>query len=421
MRSRWATDVIPPNVIDSTERDSNGNYNRANGPTNGLQPQGLRPEIDNSIAGLPDDLQMEQLGKQFLQDALETYNDSESGYQLSPAFEQLKNRAEGRRSDREMANFGNLSKKLFDQSTDIFNKDAASKSGRPAGVKPGQRLDQLLAAAADKALSGSDNADDDGKSLFSSALNNALEVALDQAVDIADKDQQSRGQNVPNNRNRQNTPNLPNRIDPSNLGGIETPEPSNSMFNDPYSSPSSNSSSESSIEDTAAKITDSVSKMQFDSRTLIYGAGLIGLIAVAGYFLFRLIPTADENVLKQRELQRKLENNLANPKDVVEAVDLFLLSRFGATASWWNAKHAAEEITTTQPDWREKVMSLFQVYRWSRYQADGDATVSSEQNEVVNSTLKELSQATEESLKTTTAEKKAYPSRTSNTDGEATS
>ena len=99
----------------------------------------------------------------------------------------------------------------------------------------------------------------------------------------------------------------------------------------------------------------------------------------------------NEEELKQRELQRKLKANSANPKDLVEAVDLFLLSRFGAASSWWNAKHAATQISEVQPDWRDKVASLFQIYRRSRYQADGQASVSPEQNDLVKSTLRELS------------------------------
>jgi len=108
-----------------------------------------------------------------------------------------------------------------------------------------------------------------------------------------------------------------------------------------------------------------------------------------------------EAELKQRELQQKLKTASVNPKDIVEAVDIFLLSRFGAASSWWNAKHAATQISDAQPDWRDKVASLFQVYRWSRYQADGQASVSVEQNDLVKSTLRELSQVPIESFSPT--------------------
>ena len=75
---------------------------------------------------------------------------------------------------------------------------------------------------------------------------------------------------------------------------------------------------------------------------------------------------------------------------MVEAVDLFLLSRFGDVSSWWNAKHAADQVSKAKPDWRDKVASLFQVYRWSRYQAAGKDSVSPEQNKLVVATLQEL-------------------------------
>jgi len=106
-------------------------------------------------------------------------------------------------------------------------------------------------------------------------------------------------------------------------------------------------------------------------------------------------------------LQQKLKTNSSNPKDIVDAVDLFLLSRFGDASSWWNAKHAATQISDAQPDWRDRVASLFQVYRWSRYQADGKANVSVEQNDIVKSTLRELSQVPIESFGKTEAPQNA--------------
>ena len=345
-----------------------------------------------------DNERIEQLGKDFLKDALETYNNADSGYELSPAFKQLKDRAEGKVSNREMANLGDISKKLFEGSADIFSQDSAAAPRRPDGVKPGQRLDQLLTAAAGEALKGDNTPDGENKSVFSDALNNALGVALDQAVTMADKNSENRNRDVangwnPSSRMPLDQLNVPDQFNPlTEFNNTTNSSPSSS---DSSSSSSSSSSNNSSLDDAAATIADTVTQMKFDGRYLLYVLLLIALISAAVFLLFRLIPTTDKNVLKQRELQRKLQSNSAKPKDVVEAVDLFLLSKFGETSSWWNATHAADQITTTQPSWQEKVASLFHVYRWSRYQADGNASVSSEQNELVKSTLLELSRATE--------------------------
>ena len=370
-----------------------------------------------------DNLENEQLGKDFLKDALDTYNNADSGYELSPAFKQLKDRAEGKVSDRQMANLGNISKELFDGTTDIFDPDSDAIPRRPDGVKPGQRLDQLLAAAANKALASEDPADGENKSLLSDALNNALGVALDQAVTIADKNKANRDSDLLSDSSQRTQP-FPNNSSLQNqLNSFQD------FNNTPFDTASSNSSistsssNENSIESAAASIADSVSQMNFDAKNWLYAVGLIGLLALAVFFLFRLFPVADVNALKQRELQRKLQDKSANPRDVVEAVDLFLLSRFGDASSWWNAQHAADQITTSKPDWRDRVVSLFQVYRWSRYQADGNASVSAEQNELVNSTLQELSQAPDDSFNATasSAAPKSAPDQSDDVHDGATS
>ena len=402
-----------------------GPPNSARSDRTGTRSDSDLEEFEQVFEESLESLRMEQLGQDFLKDALETYNNADSGYELSPAFKQLKDRAEGKASKRQMANLGNISKELFDGSSNIFNPDSASNSGRPDGIKPGQRLDQLLAAAADKALTKDDSGGGESKSLFSDALNGALGVALDQAVTIADKNNDVRSREA-RDRWSQSAPTPSNnltiqdRLDSfRNLSSTQQGSDPSSASRSP--SNSSSSSSESSLDEAAATIADSVSQMKFDGRSLMYAAGLIALIAALGYLVYRLLPSTDETVLKRRELQRKLQSNSTNPKDVVEAVDLYLLSRFGAVSAWWNSKHAADQITTDQPDWRDKVLSLFDVYRWSRYQADGNASVSAEQSELVNSTLKELSQVSEQSAGKDASKLKSSPEQSSGVEDEATS
>jgi len=376
------------------------------------------PDLQDLIAESLENFQNEQLGKEFLKDALETYNDANSGYELSPAFKQLKDRAEGIQSNRKLANFGNLSKKLFDESANLFDPKSLSESRRPDGVKPGQRLDQLLAAAADKALAGDSTSGED-KSLFSDTLNNALGAALEKAVDVADKNESNRNRDALQDWTQDDAFNSPNQFDPyedfNNSQANSSPD--SPAYNSPTSS-SSNSSNENSMSETAAAIVDSVSELEFNGWTLAYAVGLIALLAGIAFLIPRLLQSGDESVQKQRKLRRKLKTKLAKPKDVVEAVDLFLISRFGTASSWWNAKHAAEQISTNQPDWRDKVASLFQVYQWSRYQADGSANVSSEQNELVNSTLQELNQAPEDAFEATESSKANTASGQSSTANE---
>ena len=259
---------------------------RGTGESESTLPSSSNPE---SPVGGNDDLDIEQLGQEFLKDALASYDDSESGYELPPAFKQLKERAEGRGSEREMANFGNLSQKMFEEGANLFSPNATPTNRRPSGVKPGQRLDQLIAAAADKALAGDKTTDGQNKSLYSDTINNALEAVLGQAVDIADKSKTNRQQNA---RSGQGVQNAENNLDfPDQFGSFDnfTNSQAISSSNSTPSSSSNSSSSggESSIDNAAATIADSVSKIKFNGQTMIYVVGLIALLAGIVFVLLR--------------------------------------------------------------------------------------------------------------------------------------
>ena len=368
----------------------------------------LETASGGSSASRPSQSQLQDLGREFLQDALETYSDPESGYELSDAFKRLKDQAEGVRSDRELANFGDLSKQLFEDSSKIFDgANSSSEDRKKRGLKPGQRLDQLLTSAAQKAFAKKKNdAADQDDSVFGGVLNQALGAALDQAVSAADGDLENRNRDVAQGWDQSAAGNLNQNglLDgfaqpPNNYtenGNGSGPFDSDTNFPTDNSTDNKNSAAENSlqdsIQDSAANFTDAISDLDISWQQVVYVVGFIVLLAGSIYLLSGLLQPVSKAELQQRELQLKLKNRSASPKDLVEAVDLFLLSRFGAASSWWNANHAADQISKVQPEGQDKVASLFQVYRWSRYQPDGDTRVSPEQNEQVKSTLRELSQ-----------------------------
>ena len=367
----------------------------------GRLPSGRRSfssdgQADETEVAADSEVGVDKIGQDLLKDALQTYNDPNSGYELSGAFKRLKDYAEGIHSDRPLANFGSISKKLFEDSSKIFDAESASDSLRASGVKPGQRLDQLLTAAASEAIANSTEANDkEGDSVFSSVLNSALGTALDQAVTLADDGEPGVNGNDDGGWNPHT-----NNFNNDSLGSLQdfgSPQPNSASQSPNISSgsnpllPSINSSSprqSSSIQESVSAITDSILDTKFSWQALLSILGLVGLLLLAAFLLSRIFAAANPILKKQAELQRKLQQSSANPNDVVEAVDLFLLSRFGDTSSWWNAKHAADQISKAKPDWRDKVASLFQVYRWSRYQAAGKDSVSPEQNKLVAATCR---------------------------------
>lgn len=384
-------------------------------------------QADDTEVGVDSEGGVDKIGQDLLKDALQTYNDPNSGYELSGAFKRLKDHAEGIHSDRPLANFGSISKKLFEDSSKIFDAESASDSLRASGVKPGQRLDQLLTAAASEAIANSTEANDkEGDSVFSSVLNSALGTALDQAVTLADD-----GEPGVNGNDDGGWPPHTNNFNNDSLGSLQdfgSPQPNSASQSPNISSgsnpllPSINSSSprqSSSIQESVSAITDSILDTKFNWQALFFILGLVGLLLLTAFLLSRIFAAADPILKKQAELQRKLQQSSANPNDVVEAVDLFLLSRFGDTSSWWNAKHAADQISKAKPDWRDKVASLFQVYRWSRYQAAGKDSVSPEQNKLVVATLQELLEAPPEAFGSAKSSASNTPS--TDDDGEVSS
>ena len=353
------------------------------------------PSANTDLANTPP----VDLGREFLQDALETYSDPDSGYELSHAFQQLKDQAEGVNSGRKLANLGNLSKQLFEDSSNIFKPGSTSEAGKKQNIKPGQRFDQLLASAASKAIV--DNAKrnkEEGDSVLSDVLNQALGVAIDQAVTAADNGLENRSRDVPQAGlgTSELSSDWPNQLDfPKDL---DLQPHDNAAIPPTDNFTNGVNSSESSLQDSAERLGDAFSDLQLNWQTIFYATLIIVILAGVIFILSQFMQPVSEEELQHRELRRKLKTSSANPKDLVEAVDLFLLSRFGAASSWWNAKHAAAKISDAQPDWRDKVGSLFQIYRWSRYQADGQTSVSPEQNDLVKSTLRELSRVPIESF-----------------------
>ena len=81
--------------------------------------------------------------------------------------------------------------------------------------------------------------------------------------------------------------------------------------------------------------------------------------------------------------------SIRDPKDLVDAVDLYLLAHHGDDAAWWNAEHAKQEVEAIQPQLRDRIAGLFNFYVLSRYSNRGDRIDASDR-ESAESTLTAL-------------------------------
>lgn len=78
-----------------------------------------------------------------------------------------------------------------------------------------------------------------------------------------------------------------------------------------------------------------------------------------------------------------------SPKDLVEAVDYFIVQKFGGRSQWWNAKHAQDMLCAGAPGYSAKISELLKDYVRARY-TRADVTLSPEEQLSYKKTLQEL-------------------------------
>ena len=321
---------------------------------------------------------------EFLKKAISYYNDEESGFEKPKGFDGLLNGGKKSSSPRSTLNL-EAAKKLWDKGSDIFKDkiDESVSDRRAKGIKPGQRIDQSVMEAIKKVSTEGPNSNSENKSMFSKALNGLIGTAMGKAEEnVKEKIERSRG-NQPAGLGGQNQfQSSPN----ANLGW----QPNTGLGSNPLANnvPSSNTSNATS---TASSSAATISSMAPNFTTVLFWLLAILAVVAAIYFAVRSLQPSDAVAVKKRELQKMLQStDAAKPSDIVEAVDLLLLTKFGSVASWWNSHRAAERLQKVKPAWREKIVSIFQVYRRSRYQSSSNCTVPTDQKSLVTSALREL-------------------------------
>jgi len=289
-------------------------------------------------------------------------------------------------------------KELYEQSERwLKNERLKKRKFANKSRKPAERLDQMLIEGVQDALKDDDAKGDGAESIFTQLLNGALDTALNQAEEDAQRKIDRKSEHL-NGNQPFNSDDDWSRSGQADRIGEAADQGFGSSFLNKTHQPStrrqqaSASSGESeSVVQQAVDVARSLAEYNYNGWHLLYGLAigliLIGLVAM----LLKISAPSDKRLVKQKELQRILESeSMRHPKDVVDAVDLFLLSRFGAVASWWNAKHATEQLSRAQPDMLDQVDDVFRVYKSFRYQQHAQQSVSDADQRTVRSTLTEL-------------------------------
>lgn len=318
---------------------------------------------------------------EFLKKAISYYNDEASGFQKPKGFDRLLNDKVNRGGGSTM-NF-EAAKNLWKQGADIFN-EPASDSSKANGIKPGQRIDQSVMEAIKRVSADNSDSSPDDKSMFTKALNGLIGTAMDKAEETAKDRRARRGELQRRNLNGGNggASSRGSQDDDQSL----TQTLQNIATNGTLTPPQQNSPASA-----AAPTLPTLPEVGSSIGPIVYSLIAIVLFAALLFFVVRMLKPVDEVKLKAKQLQQKLRSGVdAKPSDFIEAVDLLLLTKFGPASSWWNSYRAAEKLQTAKPGWHDKIGSVFQVYRWSRYRASSDSTIPDEQKLVVTDVLKQL-------------------------------
>ena len=121
---------------------------------------------------------------------------------------------------------------------------------------------------------------------------------------------------------------------------------------------------------------------------------VVGLVLFLAYLMMRSLAN-DETTVRARKFGKRFRNvKIQSPKDLVEAVDHFLIIKFGSDSRWWNAKHAHNVLCAGAPEFSPKISELIKDYVRVRYMR-ADVRLSESEQRRYKTTLQELSKLAE--------------------------
>ncbi len=126
------------------------------------------------------------------------------------------------------------------------------------------------------------------------------------------------------------------------------------------------------------------------SQNLLMFLLIAGFVILALNLLYRYFSSVPPSPAARKFGHSFQAAKIRSPKDLVEAVDYFIVQKFGAQSQWWNARHAREVLCARAPGYSAKISDLIKDYVRARY-TRADATLSAQQQLSFKKTLQELS------------------------------
>jgi hypothetical protein len=263
-----------------------------------------------------------------------------------------------------------------------------------SGEKVGTRFDRLLVEAAQRSL---ESGDKEGVSKgVGSVLGSLIERIQNRASNNSDREG-AKGQNPRGSEPGDNRKDLSSSEDDAVAGTDSSgASSSNDQWNrssdsageNPFSPPQSNSA-DGNLD--PRKMLDSISNLSAIDATHVFTIfAIVGLVLFIGYLLAKSVVGDEVKLNRRKVIQQIRSSKIKTPKDLVETVDMFLLSKFGIKSSWWNARLAQRVLISGSPEFQTRVDDLIQDYVRARYMRD-DIQIPPAEQQRYKKTLEELS------------------------------
>ncbi len=144
---------------------------------------------------------------------------------------------------------------------------------------------------------------------------------------------------------------------------------------------------------------DSLSQLrQLEVKQLFTFAALLGLVVFLAYLMLRQATMDETAVAKTRKFGKRFrKSKIQYSDDLVDAVDQFIVNKFGSDSRWWNARHAHNILCAEAPEYSAKISEMISDYVRARYMRMDVSLTESEQDRY-KTTLRELTRLAEKSV-----------------------
>ena len=298
-------------------------------------------------------------------------------------LEELKSqwKASNKTSDFENQSMANAVKRAFGGLGKSFKDTLGDgKQKKRTRGEIGNKIDRAIFKAANNIAlkEGLRNGEEKSGGMLDSALDGLVDKVHDLAVKTKEERDRKRAKNKKAGRDRRSN-------FEGQRGGTGDPTGSAGGSGAGFGSGApQNSSDSSSIDDLVGALPavpeiPAIPEMDFTKIAIFIGLFLLS--AAMLYFLLQNFMGEESTPSARKRFGKDFKSaKIRTPKDLVDAVDYFIVQKFGQGSRWWNAKHAQEVLCAGSPQYSAKISDLIRDYVRARYTRSDVTLVDAEQD-----------------------------------------